>query len=275
MKRKYQANRLFTPNNPLSPRICPELAVEIGLNESIVLLQMEFWLATEGKEHGGHLWVRKPEREIQRTFPFWGVATVHRTIETLVKKTFVVKNENLDDGPGKGAGWFRFNESALHSLRSVKVCSILEQGAEPVERSKMEHDPLQNGAAALQNGATVLISKNDLQESKNLAQALRAARAADIRRLMAFLSRGIRGPIPAPQAQAGAINWLLESGYTVDECEGCLTWLREQRWRTVTVSWCTVKSDISNYLTRDQKYEATQGNSRADINKPFKTKNPQ
>lgn len=148
---KAKLTRCFTPNNPTAPQLCPALAKEIGLNESILLLQWEYWILTEGQERDGHVWLRKTVREIQETFPFWGVATIHRTLQSLVseKRPLLVVG-NYDEGPGRASGWFRLNFEALQKLKSIKVdCSIVEQRM------------FQPGTKFDQNGTSDLISIKD------------------------------------------------------------------------------------------------------------------
>jgi len=133
----------------MTPRICPELAKEIGLSESILLLQFEFWLATEGQEHGEYLWIRRTLREIRETFTFFSLGQTHRIVENLIKTGLLIIGQ-LDDGPGKGAFWYRLNPDKLGLLKSIKVCS------------RMEHAP--RGVCSISdtkttpNGTTVLIS---------------------------------------------------------------------------------------------------------------------
>lgn len=120
---KYKNQRLFTLNNPYSPRLCPELAKEIGLNESIMLLQIEFWLATQGEERDdGNLWLRKTIREIQIEFPYWGTGTIGRILEALIAKGFIIA-AGLDDGPGRSGRWMRFDFERLSTLQSIRVLS--------------------------------------------------------------------------------------------------------------------------------------------------------
>lgn len=121
-KRSFSQNRLFTQNNPASPRICPELAGEIGLNESILLLQYEFWIATEGEEREGHLWVRKTVREIKTVLSFWGTGTINRIIQHLIEKGYCVAGEFDEDGDKNGR-WIRFDFDTLLSLKSIKIIS--------------------------------------------------------------------------------------------------------------------------------------------------------
>lgn len=137
---------IFVRNNPAAPQLCPELAKEIGLNESILLLQWEYWLRTDGQERDGHFWLRRTVREIQEAFPFWGIATIQRTLGSLSsEKCPLLVLGNYDEGPGRGAGWFRLNLEALQALKSIKV-----------DCSKMEQRMFQNDRKSDQNGTSVL-----------------------------------------------------------------------------------------------------------------------
>lgn len=249
--RKYRQNRIFTLNNPLSPRICPELAKEIGLNESILLLQYEFWMATEGEERGEFLWVRKTVREVREVFKFWGVATIDRIVQKLLSKGYMVTGD-FDEGPGKGGRWLRFDFVRLSSLKSIKVdCSISEQ--------RMFHPE----AKLDQNGTSVYIEEN---KTKNEDQNPRASAkqvkprhqkasdplAEDRADLMALLIE-TNGMPRATGTQTKALNWLLgEGAYSADECRRCFTYLLSQNWRSTAVTWKTVGDEIGGWKHRGE-----------------------
>lgn len=120
MTKKHKQPRLFLPNNPLAPQLCPELAQEIGLNESILLLQWEFWMRTDGIERDGYLWLQRSVREIKQTFVFWGIGTIHRTIKSLESKGYLVSAES-DDQTGQSAPLFRFDFDRLTQLKTIRV----------------------------------------------------------------------------------------------------------------------------------------------------------
>lgn len=67
--------------------------------------------------------------------------------------------------------------------------------------------------------------------------------------LMQFLFERF-GKIPDAKAQAGAVKWLLDSGYAVPECESCLDDLASQAWRDTRISWLTVKNEIGTWKVR-------------------------
>ncbi|HBE9179227.1 TPA: hypothetical protein KNH08_002103 [Serratia fonticola] len=66
----------------------PELAVRIGLNEAIVLQQVNYWLEEkeQGVMHQGRRWVFNSYEAWGQQFPFWSVDTVKRAFTSLVKQ---------------------------------------------------------------------------------------------------------------------------------------------------------------------------------------------
>ncbi len=74
MQGKYEKNRIFTLNEPNAPRLNPALAMEIGLNESLILLQIEFYLGVTASDvkhtHEGKKWIWKSTRDWLEVFPF-------------------------------------------------------------------------------------------------------------------------------------------------------------------------------------------------------------
>lgn len=270
MKRKYQQNRIFTPNNPLSPRICPELAQEIGLNESILLLQYEFWMATEGEERQGFLWLRKTVREVRGVFKFWGVATIDRVIQSLLAKGYMVAGD-FDEGPGKGGRWMRFDFERLSNLKSIKVdCSTSEQ--------RMFHSEAETD----QDGTSVYIEeKTKIEDHKPCALARQAKPvrpkepdplAEDRAGLLSFLIEH-NGPIRGTGPQTKAINWLLsEADYSADECKRCFAYLSSQAWRGNAITWKTVSDEIGAWKGRGEPSTMVHQNGNGNGNgKGFQT----
>lgn len=153
-KRTFKQNRIFTQNNPLSPRICPELAAEIGLDKSILLLQYEFWIATEGEEREGQLWIRKTVREIKKVFLFWSTSTINRIINKLINDGYMVADA-LDNGDQKNGRWLRFGFDGLGTLSSIKIiCAETGQMFVPKEdgicanlRQTASQDETNNGSS--------------------------------------------------------------------------------------------------------------------------------
>lgn len=65
--------------------LLPSLAVEIGVNEAMVLQQIHYWLMNERNKNrfDGHVWVRNTYDQWGRQFPFWGEKTLRRIFTSL------------------------------------------------------------------------------------------------------------------------------------------------------------------------------------------------
>ncbi|PEY62569.1 hypothetical protein COJ41_18485 [Bacillus thuringiensis] len=63
--------------------VLPSLAVEIGLNEAIIVQQIHYWLQKSNHEYDGRKWIYNSAEEWKKQFPFWGIATIRRTFTKL------------------------------------------------------------------------------------------------------------------------------------------------------------------------------------------------
>lgn len=71
-------------------QVLPSLAKAIGLNEAIVLQQIQYWIALEqGIEKDGRRWIYNTVEEWRKQFPFWGDNTIQRTLQSLRDKGLV------------------------------------------------------------------------------------------------------------------------------------------------------------------------------------------
>lgn len=66
-------------------QVLPSLANKIGLNESIVLQQIHYWLAYAKKEYDGKKWIYKTfEHWHEQDFHFWSERTIQRIFKKLI-----------------------------------------------------------------------------------------------------------------------------------------------------------------------------------------------
>jgi hypothetical protein len=138
---------LFVLNDPAAPRLSPQLAKEIGLNESILLLQIEFWIRTStAPVQENRRWTYQSVRHIQETFEFWSLMTINRGLQSLVKKGLLTVG-NFNTLPGDSTRWFSLNEQGISKLNSVRVA---EYGAYQNDTPSSQSD-----TTAYQNGTTL------------------------------------------------------------------------------------------------------------------------
>jgi len=102
-------------------RIVPDLAVEIGLNESIMLLQIAFWINQSNNLRDGQWWTYQSVRDMQqKAFPYWSLATINRTVAALEAAGFICVG-NYNAAKFDRTRWLALNPEALARLTSIKV----------------------------------------------------------------------------------------------------------------------------------------------------------
>lgn len=102
----------------------PKLATLVGLNESIVLQQIHYWL--NGKEQrqqdyiDGRYWVYNTYEQWQEQFPFWSIMTIRRTFTKLENMGLLIVGNYNTAGFDK-TKWYSVDYAALDRLVSPSV----------------------------------------------------------------------------------------------------------------------------------------------------------
>ncbi len=111
--------KLLLDSEPLV--IIRELAIDIGLNESIVLQQIHYWLRINKKSksnmRNGHYWVYNTYEEWQKEFPFWSVATIKRIITKLEREGWLI-SDNFNKLKIDRTKWYRINYEKLEPFEN-------------------------------------------------------------------------------------------------------------------------------------------------------------
>ena len=102
----------------------PTLATIIGLNESIVLQQVHYWLKIKEKSQqdyiDGHYWVYNTYEQWQEQFPFFSLRTLRRTFTSLEKMGLLLSGNYNKAGFDK-TKWYSIDYNAYESLLSSCV----------------------------------------------------------------------------------------------------------------------------------------------------------
>ncbi len=120
---RFEQRRVFLLNEPETLRISPALAKEIGLNESILFLQLEFWIAVYGKERDGRRWYYASVRGLAARLPFWSFATINRTIKSLIDRGLVVEGNYNEHGYDR-TRWLAINLEGCARIKSLAVRGV-------------------------------------------------------------------------------------------------------------------------------------------------------
>jgi len=151
--------RLLTLNDPHAMRINAALASEIGLNESIVLLQIEFLISISKHERDGRMWTYQSTRDLQENyFSWWSTATINRAIVNLEERGLIIIG-NYNRHKYDRTRWFALNAEGINALKSVRLIEIEPVG--PIcdgEADTPTHDETpstQNETRSTQNEPTI------------------------------------------------------------------------------------------------------------------------
>jgi len=117
--------KIYVPNDKTTLRIFPSLANEIGLNESLLLLQMEFWIdISTAPQIDGKKWTYQSVNDIrEKAFPFWSRSKINRVAAKLVTEKLLIR-ANHNKAKYDRTIWFAINYEKLRELQSIAVVEL-------------------------------------------------------------------------------------------------------------------------------------------------------
>ena len=89
--------------------IYPSLAKDIGLNEAIIVQQINYWLQRSSKLKDGHKWIYNTYEAWEKQFPFWSNATIRRTIQRLEKIGVLLSTSKYNRMKIDRTKWYTIN----------------------------------------------------------------------------------------------------------------------------------------------------------------------
>lgn len=89
-------------------QVLPSLAVNIGLNEAIVLQQIHYWQSMRKNLRDGRYWVYNSVTQWEEQFPFWSYSTIRRALASL-KELGVVDTANYNKDRRDKTLWYTIN----------------------------------------------------------------------------------------------------------------------------------------------------------------------
>lgn len=116
--------------------VLPTVAVKLGLNESIFLQQLHYWLGKSTHTYDGYAWVYNTYEGWQKQFPFWSESTIRRTIVRLEKKGIVVSRYRSKLDKTK---WYRIDYDVLAQVLEADVLHDKDRNDQH-EQKTMQHD---------------------------------------------------------------------------------------------------------------------------------------
>lgn len=93
-------------------QVLPSLAVNVGLNEAIILQQIHYWLTRSKVVIQGHRWVYNSVTQWRAQFPFWSDDTIARSLKNLRSRGIVIAEQLSPDSRDRSY-YYRIDYSKL------------------------------------------------------------------------------------------------------------------------------------------------------------------
>lgn len=145
--------------------INPILAKAIGLNESIVLQQISYWLERSDNWYNGRRWVWNTHSEWQDQFCWMSESTIKRTFKNLKQKGYI-ETKFLSPNKADRTLWYTINFTLLSELEKTiheqQMKELSEQGNELTAKEETQPDLFSNDQdATSQDSQTKTVSRFD------------------------------------------------------------------------------------------------------------------
>jgi uncharacterized phage protein (TIGR02220 family) len=131
---------LLIKESPL--QVIPSLAVQVGLNEAILLQQLHFRSLISTHVRDGHKWVYKTYDEWKNEeFPFWSVDTIKRAIRRLENSGYIISTASYNRTKMDKTKWYRIDYKMLQSQSGQDATSTTASSA----REEVQNAPSLEG----------------------------------------------------------------------------------------------------------------------------------
>lgn len=114
-------------------QLLPSLANRIGLNEAIVLQQVQYWLPHAKTKYDGKMWIYKTfERWREQDFKFWSERTIQRIFKNLTDMGLLLV-EKLADNKQNRVNFYTINYEEFNKISA-------DLGKKPLEIIENKHN---------------------------------------------------------------------------------------------------------------------------------------
>lgn len=111
---------LFDTTEDQTLRIQKELAVKIGFNEAVILMQLEYLISISRHHLKDNWWTYQALEELkEKYFPWWSIATISRAMKSLEKQELIFI-DNFNKRGGDQTRWYALNIEKIKELGIIK-----------------------------------------------------------------------------------------------------------------------------------------------------------
>jgi hypothetical protein len=242
----YDSKRIFVLNEPVAPRLNPALAAEIGLNESIILLQMEYWIATSDNVYDNRKWTYQSVRDMQdKIFGFWSISTINRAIKTLIDEDYIIEG-NYNKMKFDKTRWFALNYDRLSTLKSITVVGVDTRANQNEPRTSQNETTIPESSSNSNNDISCDVDTHDDKETvKELNDYLKSKLPSSVAEVL---------PRTWERNNSGTIRSMLKK-VSIEEIKACIDWgLQDKFWKDKIDKYSVVVSVMVQY----RKFKETQ-----------------
>ncbi|WP_340615184.1 conserved phage C-terminal domain-containing protein [Xenorhabdus thailandensis] len=235
-------NLLLLKSRPLV--VIPELAMRLGLNEAIILQQIQYWLTetSSGIEVNGCRWIYNTVEKWQAQFPFFSESTIKRALSNL-KKLGVLRIEQINKSSHDRTNYYAINYE--HPLLADKVKMTPSNNANKDHRAG-QNDLIDRGNLAHSNGSecavlngsnwpdltetTTEITTESTTETNVSCQVPVEPDHDPARQVLVYFNQVTDSNYRDGKTTMGYIRARLSDGYTVDDLKLITDYLTT-KWR--------------------------------------------
>lgn len=100
--------------------VIPELAEELGLDESIVLQQIHYWITKSGKLINDEFWIYNTFEDWKKQFKYWSISKIKRVFYSLEEKGYI-HSKKMNVKKSNHTKWYTVDYNKLVSLISKYI----------------------------------------------------------------------------------------------------------------------------------------------------------
>jgi hypothetical protein len=221
--------------------VLPTLAKAIGLNEAIILQQVQYWLHISKNIRDEKTWVFRTYKEWEDEFPFWSARTIRRTIKNLECKGLLVSTSKYNQMAIDNTKWYTIDYDSLAKLDTpsgqlgqvqdvaklakpitINYTDTTDTDSKPAKKSR-KHDPVFDALAEVSRLDPKTAGGFIAKEAKVIREA--GYTPDDVKQFAKIwytreFPGGLRdGKAPSPAAIAKYIGWIRDANNGNDATE--------------------------------------------------------
>lgn len=239
-----------------------ELAKAFGLNEAIVLQQLNYWLnGKSAKLINGRKWIYNSYKQWQKdNFPFWSLATVRRAIENCEKKGLIITG-NFNKAGFDKTKWYSIDYDAVDRGMSKRVAQN-----EQTDCSKRANGVAQNEQTNTRDYSEITTEIT----TDNNSRAEPDSVAISVKTIVDYLNEKTDSHYKATTPKTKQlVQARLKEGFTVDDFKTVIdkktaTWLNDNKMNKYLRPLTLFGTKFEDYLNEKVK-------GQPDKNDPYYT----